>query len=128
MSEPVRRRGAGTIVIAVILVLLCVNAIIQAIGTLIGWNNDPPLLTAFQFAAGGSALCAAVGTWRRERWAPAMAVAYGIITGIMIASLGPLLELDEQARAGLPLGAAIVVLIGGALAWGIRRTQRTTSG
>ncbi len=124
MSEAVRRRSAGTIAIAVILVLLSVNAIHQSVGALVGWNTDPPLLTAFQFASGTSALAAAIGTWRRARWAPSLALVYGVVTGIMIASLGPLLDLDENARAGLPFGAAIVVLIGIALAFLIRRTQR----
>lgn len=123
MTKVERRRGAGTIAITIVLTLLAANALVQAAAALVDWNSDPAQLTAFQFASGSSALAAAIGTWRRARWAVYLALGYGVITGIMIASLGSILELEEEARTGLRLSAAIVFLIGVALAWGIRRTQ-----
>jgi hypothetical protein len=124
MKASVHHRGVGTVIISSAFVLLAANALVQGIGALVGWRDDPALLITFQLASGASALAAAVGTWRGARWAPYLATAYGAITAVMIASLGPLLALDDAERAGLPAGAAAVLLVALCLAWGIRRTQR----
>lgn len=117
-------RGAGTIILSFVFVLLAANALVQGLGALVGWRDDPTRLIAFQLASGSTALAAASGTWRGARWAPYVAAAYGVITAVMIASLGPMLGLDDAERAGLPAGAAAVFLVALCLAWGIRRTQR----
>lgn len=124
MKAPGHRRGVGTIILSFVLVLLAANALVQGLGALVGWRDDPARLIAFQLASGSTALAAALGTWRGARWAPYLAVAYGVITAVMIASLGPMLALDDAERAGLPAGAAAVLVVALCLAWGIRRTQR----
>lgn len=107
--------------------LLCGNAWGQVVIHLQPTSAEPPLLTLLQTGSGALALAVALGAWRmRARSAP-IAVAYGAFTGGMIAALGPILALDADERAGLPLGAAAVLLVSLALAWYLRRATRHAS-
>lgn len=105
--------------IALVLWALAFNAGAQAVAALVGWSDDPPLLTVLQSLSFTVAVVAAVGAWRLRLWSRIAAVAYGLVAGGMIVSLGRILDLSEDARAGLNAGGGIVLLIGLAMSWGL---------
>ena len=119
------RRPVGRIVVAVIFGLLALNAWAQVLLVPLGRSDDPAMLTLLQVLVGTSAALAAVGSWRGARWAPAAAVAYGIITGAMIVLLDPLLDIGPEGRSGLWLGALLVLLVSLGFAWYLRRSVRS---
>lgn len=126
-GSAVPRRRAGIIIGVVLLALLCLNAWSQVFRSLVGWDDNPPLLIALQTLSGAAALVAAIGAWRIRPWAPAATVLYGLVTGTMIGMLQPILGLELEARAGLATGALVVVCFSLLLAWGVRRAIRTES-
>lgn len=108
--------------IAVLLTALGINALLQVPHFLPGWGSDPGLLSAQQAVCAITGLAAGLSAWRYRPWAWIATIAYGVVTGIMITTLGPLLDLNEEARASLPLGALLVLGVCGAFAWYLRRT------
>lgn len=115
-------RATGRVVLAVLFALFGLNALAQVVLVLAGRSDDPAALSALQTLVGASGLAAALGSWRGDRWAPLAAVGYGVMTGTMVASLGPLLELDAEARPGLYVGGASVLGFGLFAAWYLRRS------
>ncbi len=61
-----------------------------------------------------AAFAAGHGAWHRTRWGPWAAVLYGLVTGTMVALLGPILDLPEEAHLGL-LGAGVTIFAVGLL-------------
>ena len=120
------RRGIR-VALAVIFALLALNAWAQVALTAIGRTNDPPALFTLQFLGGAAAAAAAVGIWRNARWAPAAALAYGVVTAGMIVALEPILDLGRDARSGLVTGAAMVLAFSALSAWYLRRTAAADS-
>jgi peptidoglycan/LPS O-acetylase OafA/YrhL len=118
------RRSRGRTILAVAFALLAANAWAQVALVALGHSDDPGALTTLQALIGLSAVAAAWGSWAGRRWAPGAAVAYGLITGGMIASLGPLLDLEPDARGGLWVGGAAVLVLAIGCAWYLRRTTR----
>lgn len=116
-------RATGRIVLAVLFALFGLNALVQVAMVLVGRSDDPAMLSALQTLVGVAGLAAALGSWRGDRWAPFAAVAYGVITGTMVASLGPLLQLEVEARPGLYVGGASVLGFGFVAAWYLRRSR-----
>lgn len=108
--------------------LFAVNALAQVALVPFGRVNDPRPLTMLQLVIGVVALGAAWGSWTGARWSPAAAALYGVVTGGMIASLPWLLSLPAEARGGLAVGGAGVLLFSLALAWYLRRTLAATGG
>jgi hypothetical protein len=117
----------GRILVTLFFAFLCLNAWVQTILALFGQSDDPLLLRTWQLTSGAAAAVAAVGAYRLRRWAPHAVLAYGLITATMIVALGPMLELDESERAGLPMGAAAVAIICAALAFYLHRLVRRTA-
>lgn len=120
----VPRRGIGVIIAVVLLALLCLNAWAQVLRSLVGGDDNPPLLIAWQALSGAAALTAAVGAWRLRRWAPAATVLYGLVTGSMISMLEPILDLGAEARPGLLTGGLAVMCGSLVLAWVVGRASR----
>lgn len=120
----VPRRGIGVIITVVLLALLCLNAWAQVLRSLVGGDDNPPLLIAWQALSGAAALTAAVGAWRVRRWAPAATVLYGLVTGSMISMLEPILDLGAEARPGLLTGGLVVMCGSLVLAWVVGRASR----
>jgi hypothetical protein len=109
------------VVLAVVFALFALNAWAQVALVPLGRTDDPPALTALQALVGAAGAAAAWGSWVGGRWAPVAAALYGLTTAAMLAALGPLLDLDPEARGGLWGGAAGVLLFGLAAAWYLRR-------
>ena len=117
----VTTRPFGPRVMAVFFGLIAINPWTQAIPELVRTGDDPIGLTLLQLASAISATAAAVGSWRMARWAPWAALAYGVITGAMVAALGPLLALPPEARPGLIGSGVGIAVVGAACAWYLRR-------
>ena len=116
------RRTVGRILIAVLFALLAVNALMEAFG-----SDSPPPLRALQALVGALAAATTWGAWSGARWSYAAATAYGFVTGGMIVALGPLLEMPLEERAGLWVGAAVILVFSLACAWFLRRMTRRPS-
>jgi peptidoglycan/LPS O-acetylase OafA/YrhL len=116
------RRSIGRILIAVLFALLALNAFMEVVG-----SDSPPALRALQALVGALAAATMWGAWSGARWSYAAATAYGFVTGGMIVALGPLLEMPLEERAGLWVGAAVILVFSLACAWFLRRmTRRAT--
>jgi hypothetical protein len=117
------RRSRARVVIAVLFVLLGVNAWFEALDALFAGGGDPPALIFLQMVVGATAAAAAWGVWRRARWAPVASVLYGIVTAGMVVALAPILDLPAESRPGLWSGAALVLLFALSVAWYLRRAR-----
>jgi hypothetical protein len=115
------RRSFARTALAVIFVLLTLNAWAQAVLGQLGVSSDPSTLVALQVLVGAAAAAAAVGSWIGARWAPTAAVLYGVVTAGMIIALESILGLGRDARNGLLTGGAVVMLFGLGAAWYLRR-------
>lgn len=116
--SPGRRRGL--LIVTFAFSFFTLNAWGQVFSSFVGWSDEPGLLLVLQTLSGAAAYATALGTWRRLPWAPVAAVSYGMITGGLILSLGPILDLPAEARTSLPVGALSVVLIGAGVALYLR--------
>lgn len=119
-ESTVPRRRLGLIIGVVLLALLCLNAWAQVFRSLVGWDDNPPLLIAWQAVSGAIACVAAIGAWRLRSWAPAATVLYGLVTGTMIGMLASIIDLEPDARGGLAVSALVVVCLSLVLAWAVR--------
>ena len=103
-------RRTVSITLCVVFGLLALDAWVQVLLVALGRSDDPPTLTALQVGIGLTAAATAWGSWRRARWAPGAAIAYGAITASMLVALPALLRLPTDARRGIWTGAAAVML------------------
>ena len=116
------RRPWGRVVVAVIFLLLAINALLQVALVPLGRSGDPRPLTLLQALVGIAGLAAAWGSWTGARWSPAAAALYGVVTAGMLTSLPWLLDLPAEASGGIMVGAVVVLALSLALAWYLRRT------
>jgi hypothetical protein len=121
---PPMRRSRSRVVLAVVFALLAVNAWWQVVNDVMGSNDSPPILTALQTIVGATAAMAAWGSWIGARWAPLVALLYGLIAGGMVAGLGPMLDLPAESRGGLWMGAAMILAFAVLSAWWLRHSLR----
>lgn len=119
---PPMRRSRSRVVLAVVFALLAVNAWWQVANDVMGSNDSPPTLTALQTIVGATAAMAAWGSWIGARWAPLVALLYGLIAGGMVVGLGPMLDLPAESRGGLWMGAAMILAFAVLSAWWLRRS------
>jgi hypothetical protein len=82
----------------------------QVLLALVAPSGTPSTLIALHFGTGAAAAATCWGSWRRTRWTPIAAVAYGAIAAVLLLALPSLLNLPLEARAGLRTGAAVVLL------------------
>jgi hypothetical protein len=82
----------------------------QVLLALLGHSDNPSALIALHFGTGAAAAATCWGSWRKTRWTPIAAVAYGALTAALLLALPSLLNLPLDARAGLRAGAAGVLL------------------
>ena len=128
-------RSRGTTVLAVVFLLLGLNALAQSALRVSGGSDDPPTLAVLQLVIGATGLAAAWGSLRLRRWAPAAALAHGLATAGMLARLDAILGLPREARPGLWTGAVVVLAFDVWAAWYLQlsvargaRTARAAEG
>ena len=104
--------------------LLALNSTVDAIQHVV--DPDDVLLSLFglEVVAAALAVTAAVGLWRRARWAPIAIGAWGLETAAMIMLLGGILDLDPKARGGLWTGAVVILTVAALCVWYAKRTGR----
>jgi peptidoglycan/LPS O-acetylase OafA/YrhL len=115
-------RSRGRMVLAVVFALLALSAWWQVVNDVMDRANEPAILTGWQVLVGATGAAAAWSSWKGARWAPAFALLYGVITGVMVASLVPILSLPAESRNGLWTGAALIIAFGTWSAWWLRRS------
>src|SRR5215510_11601715 len=97
------------LVLGVIFGLLALTDWAQVLLALVRPSDNPSALIALHFGTGAAAAATCWGSWRRTRWTPIAAVAYGALTIVLLLTLPSLLNLPLDARAGLRAGAAVVL-------------------
>lgn len=118
-------RKWGRIVLGLLFAALALNALNEVVQGATGVTRDPQTLTVLQMLAGITAAVASVGAWRLPAWAPAAAMAYGVVGGVMVALLPMLLALEPEASSGIWVGAVLVLALGLASGWYLKRVRRS---
>ncbi len=118
------RRKPGQIALALIYVLLALNAWAQVVLALGGELSDPPVLIALQAVIGIAGTAAAWGSWVGAQWAPHAVVFHGVSTATMLVALHPILGLPAESRSGLLIAAAAVLVWTFVFAWYLHRLTK----
>src|SRR5882672_3329285 len=100
----VPRKPLGLVLGAIFGVLALIDWA-QVLLALLVHSDNPSTLIALHFGTGAAAAATCWGSWRKTRWTPIAAVAYGALTAALLLALPSLLELPLDARAGLRAGA-----------------------
>lgn len=119
-------RRTASIILSVVFGLLALDAWVEVLLAALRRSDDPLTLTALQIGIGLTATATAWGTWRRARWAPSAAIAYGAVTASMLAALPSLLQLPAEARRGIWSGGAAVMVLALLCAAYLRSDARRT--
>jgi len=98
------------LVLTAIFGILALTDWVQVFLALVVGSDNPPALIALHFGNGAAAAATCAGSWRRTRWTPIAAAAYGVLAAILLLALPGLLALPVDARPGLRTGAAGVLL------------------
>jgi len=113
-----RARSIGTALLAIFVAVISAVHLLQAFT---GWSADPRALIVEHVIVGLLGFVAAWSIWLGKRWAPwALAVA-GVTVAALIVSLGPILQMGAEERAGLWTGAGTVFVMTLAGVWYVRR-------
>jgi len=119
-SEAPVKRSRIAIVIAVLVIAIALLHLLQAINGVIG-GGDPQMLVLEHLDVTIFSLIAAYAIWTGKRWAPwALAVA-GVAVAVLIASLGPLLNMNAVERRGLWTGAGSMLVFTALGVWYLAR-------
>jgi len=105
----VKRKRLGLVLGAVFGVLALID-LTQVLLALLGRSDNPSTLIALNFGTGITAAATWWGSWRRARWTPIAAAAYGAVATTLLLRLPTLLDLPVDARAGLRAGAGGILL------------------
>ena len=118
------RRSVGTALLAIFVAVISAVHLLQVFT---GLGGDPRALMIEHLIVALLGFLAAWSIWTAKRWAPAALAAAGVTVAALIVSLGPLLRMDAQERAGLWTGAATVFLLTLAGAWYVKRRLTSPS-
>ena len=124
---PATRRPVGLTLLAAVFGLASASAIREVADYFMSGRGDPPALVALQVATATTGALAAVGIWRRARWAPLAALSYGVVAATLVVLLGPILDLAAEERKGLWSGAAGILVFALLSAWYVRHVARRGS-
>ena len=113
-----RRRPIGTALLAIFVAIISAVHLLQAFT---GARSDPRALVIEHVIVAVLGLIAAWSIWTGKRWAPWALALAGVTVAALIVSLGPLLQMNSQERAGLWTGAGTVFVMTLAGVWYVRR-------
>jgi hypothetical protein len=111
------RQRIGHVVFAVLLAALCAADAWQLVQAARGAHPDPPSLLVTHGATALLAGAAAVGSWRRRRWAVLAVLGWGAVTAAMLVALGPLLDTPTAERPQLWVAAVVIACLASLTAW-----------
>ena len=112
------RRSIGTTLLAIFVAVISAVHLLQVFT---GVAGDPRALVLEHLIVALLGFLAAWAIWTAKRWAHVALAIAGVTVAALIVSLGPLLQMDAQERAGLWTGAATVFLMTLAGVWYVRR-------
>lgn len=115
-----RGRRIGFVIITVLFAFLTLEAWGEVIQVAVGLDRQPLALSLFQLFGGGAAYATAIGTFRRRAWAWRTALAWGLVTAVMLMSLGPILDRPAEESRGIAVGALAVLMMGAGFALYLR--------
>jgi hypothetical protein len=118
------QRPIGTALLAIFVAIISAVHLLQAFTGALG---DPRALVIEHMIVALLGLVAAWGIWTGKRWAPWALALAGVTVAALIVSLGPLLRMNSQERAGLWTGAATVFVMTLAGVWYVRRRVASPS-
>lgn len=118
------RRSIGATLLAIFVAIVSAVHLLQAFT---GARGDPRALVIEHVIVAVLGLLAAWSIWMGKRWAPWALALAGLTVAALIVSLGPLLRMDAQERAGLWTGAATVFVMTLAGVWYVRRRVASPS-
>jgi hypothetical protein len=113
-------RRIGFVAITVLFAFLTLEAWGEVVEVAIGRDRQPLSLSLFQLFGGAAAYATAIGTFRRRPWAWRTALAWGLITAVMLLSLGTILGLPAEESKGIAMGAVAVLMMGAGFALYLR--------
>ena len=90
-------------------------------------GHDPRLVTLGYAIVLVTGLVAAYALWRGLDWGPGALGLNGLITAVVVVSLGPLLSIPPEGRRGLWIGGAVIVLLTAVGFWYTQRRVRRFS-
>ena len=117
-ADVTHRRAVGTTLLAIFVAIISAVHLLQVFT---GVSGDPRSLVLEHAIVAALGFLAAWSIWTGKHWAPwALAVA-GFTVAALIVSLGPILQMSAEERAGLWTGGATVFLLTLAGVWYVRR-------
>ncbi len=119
-----RQRPIGAALLAIFVAIISAVHLLQAFTGALG---DPRALVLEHVIVAVLGLVAAWAIWTGKRWAPWALALAGVTVAALIVSLGPLLRMNAQERAGLWTGAATVFVMTLAGVWYVRRRVASPS-
>jgi hypothetical protein len=111
------------IILRAIAVLVGLTGLQHGVQAVLGLHagGEPLALTLQHVIVSLTSIAAAYALWRRIQWAPWMLAVAGATTAMLVASLGPLLQMGAAERGGLWTGAASIALLTAVAVWYARR-------
>jgi hypothetical protein len=109
-------RRIGLVIITVLFAFITLQAWGDVIQVAVGRIRQPLALSLFKLFSGAASYATAIGTFRRRAWAWRTALAWGLVTTLMLMSLGTILDLPAEERRGIGMGAFAVLMMGAGFA------------
>ena len=119
-----RPRSIGATLLALFVAIISAVHLLQAFT---GLRGDPKALIVEHVVVAVLGFLAAWSIWMEKRWAPLALAVAGVTVAALIVSLGPILQMGAEERAGLWTGAATVFLMTLAGVWYVRRRVASPS-
>ena len=119
-----RPRPIGATLLALFVAIISAVHLLQAFT---GLRGDPKALIVEHVVVAVLGFLAAWSIWMEKRWAPLALAVAGVTVAALIVSLGPILQMGAEERAGLWTGAATVFLMTLAGVWYVRRRVASAS-
>jgi hypothetical protein len=115
------RRPPGVLLLAAFFAAVAASDLWQVAQFMVDRNAELPVLVAVHGVLGLVGAATAAAVWRRSSSAPWLAAAWGVLTAALLVALPSVLGLPPEARSGLWVSAAAVLVVAGLAAWYLRR-------
>ena len=120
----IERRPLGLVALSALVALIGLNHLLLFFVWIARPEGDPPTLAAEHVLVAALSVAAAIGIWQLRPWAQWLLSLAGAASAVLVLSLGPLLSLPAESRAGLWVGAASIAGLTALGVWYVRRAVR----